>query len=68
MSIQYPQEILDQQDIVRKELEKLAKMRTDYLKSTGQMPPSAAKRNAAPTGAKHVAASTSSGNPEIVAS
>lgn len=38
MSIQYPQEILDQQKKVRQELEKLARMRTDYLKSTGQMP------------------------------
>lgn len=38
MSIQYPQEILDQQKKVRQELEKLAKMRTDFLKATGQMP------------------------------
>ena len=43
MSIQYPQEILDQQAKVRQELEKLARMRIDYLRSTGQMPPSAAK-------------------------
>ena len=43
MSIQYPQEILDQQAKVRKELKKLAEMRIDYLKSTGQMPPSATK-------------------------
>lgn len=38
MSIKYPQEILDQQIKVRQELKKLARMRTDYLKSTGQMP------------------------------
>ncbi|MCY3796730.1 MAG: hypothetical protein OXG84_02910 [Chloroflexi bacterium] len=68
MSIQYPQEILDQQARVRKELEKLAKMRTDYLKSTGQMPPSAAKVKSASTKANRVAASTSSNDPEIVAS
>jgi len=68
MSIQYPQEILDQQIRVRKELEKLAKMRTDYLKSTGQMPPSASKVNSASTSAKRVAASPTEGNTEVAAS
>lgn len=68
MSIQYPQEILDQQAKVRKELEKLAKMRTDYLKATGQMPPSAAKTKSASTDANRVAASPSSVNSEVVKS
>ncbi len=60
MSIQYPEEILDQQAKVRKELEKLAKMRTDYLKSTGQMPPSGAKTKPESTGANRVVASQNS--------
>ena len=68
MSIQYPQEILEQQARVRKELEILAKMRTDYLKSIGQMPPSGAKSKAAPTGANRVASSPPSSHPEVTAS
>ena len=68
MSIQYPQEILDQQAKVRKELEKLARMRTDYLKSAGQMPPSVAKNKPASSEASRVASSSSSGQPKITAS
>ena len=65
MSIKYPQEILDQQSKVRKELEKLAKMRTDYLKSTGQMPPSAAKSRSASADTKRVTATPSAENPKV---
>ena len=68
MSIQYPQEILNQQAIVRKELEKLAKMRTDYLKSTGQMPPSASKIKSTSSETDRVAASPSTGKTEVAAS
>lgn len=68
MSIQYPQEILNQQAIVRKELEKLAKMRTDYLKSTGQMPPSASKVKSTSSETDRVAASPSKGKTEVAAS
>lgn len=68
MSIQYPQEILDQQAKVRKELEKLAKMRIDYLQSTGQMPPSGAKAKPASTGANRVVASKTSGHSELTGS
>ncbi len=68
MSIQYPQEILDQQTKVRKELEKLAIMRTDYLKSTGQMPPSSAKNKPASSGENRVASSPISDHPENTAS
>ncbi len=68
MSIQYPQEILNQQAIVRKELEKLAKMRTDYLKSTGQMPPSASKVKSTSSETDCVAASPSKGKTEAAAS
>ncbi len=60
MSIQYPQEIIMQQAKVRKELEKLAKMRTDYLKSTGQMPPSSATSKPAITDADLVESSPTS--------
>ncbi len=68
MSIQYPQEILDQQVKVRKELQKLAKMRIDYLKSTGQMPPSVTKQKPVSSGANRVASSSSSGQSKISAS
>ena len=68
MSIQYPQEILDQQAKVRKELEKLAKMRTDYLKSTGQMPPSGTKNKPTSSGKNRVTPSPNSGHPENTAS
>ena len=68
MSIQYPQEILDQQAKVRKELAKLARMRTDYLKSTGQMPPSGVKAKPESTGANRVVASKTSGQSELTGS
>lgn len=68
MSIQYPQEILDQQAKVRKELETLATMRTDYLKSTGQMPPSGAKAKPASTVANRIAPSPNPGDSDAVAS
>ena len=38
MVYQYPQEIREQQAIVKRELEKLNKMRRDHLIATGQMP------------------------------
>ena len=65
MSIHYPQEIIEQQAKVRKELEKLAKMRTDYLKSTGQMPPSSATSKSATTDVKLVESSQTSGNTSV---
>ena len=65
MSIQYPQEILDQQAKVRKELAKLAKMRTDYLKATGRMPPSATQSKSATSSSNPVAASPESGHHEV---
>lgn len=65
MSIKYPQEILEQQAKVRKELEKLARMRTDYLKSTGQMPPSAVRSRSSSTDEKRVTSSKSQGNPKV---
>ena len=68
MSIQYPQEILDQQAKVRKELEKLAKMRTDYLKSTGQMPPSGANAEPASTDANRATSSPATEYPKVSAS
>lgn len=68
MSIQYPQEILDQQTKVQKELEKLAIMRTDYLKSTGQMPPSGIKNKPVSGGENRVAPSPISSHPENTAS
>jgi len=68
MSIQYPQEILDQQAKVRQELEKLAKMRTNYLKSTGQMPPSAANNKRESTDEKRAAASPSSEKSKVAVS
>ncbi len=65
MSIKYPQEILEQQAKVRKELEKLARMRIDYLKSTGQMPPSAVRSRSASTDENRVASTQSAGNPKV---
>ncbi len=38
MTFQYPKEVLEQQAVVKRELRKLAKMRTDHLIATGQMP------------------------------
>lgn len=64
MSFQYPQEILDQQTKVRKELKKLAEMRIDYLKSTGQMPPSVNRSKSASSSGNRVAPAPISGNPE----
>ncbi len=68
MSIQYPQEILDQQAKVRKELEKLGRMRIEYLKSTGQMPPSAAKTKSPASNGKRAAPSPNSGRTEETSS
>ncbi len=68
MGVQYPQEILDQQARVRKELAKLAKMRTDHLKSIGQMPPSASKSKPAQDNASRVAPSSESSQHEVAAS
>ncbi len=66
MSIRYPQEILEQQIKARKELEKLARMRTDYLKSTGQMPPSASKTTPSSSDTTRVTTSPTAGHPEEV--
>ena len=68
MSIQYPQEIIDQQAKVRRELEKLARMRTDYLKSTGQMPPSKVRSKLSSSREGRVATSSIPGHPEATAS
>ncbi len=68
MSFQYPQEILDQQAKVRKELKKLAEMRIDYLKSTGQMPPSGTKIKSASNSGSRAAPLPISGHPENTAS
>ena len=68
MPFEYPQEIIDQQAKVRKELEKLAKMRTDYLKFIGQAPPSATKVKSASTGVDRAAASPSSESPKVAVS
>jgi len=38
MAYEYSQEILDQQALVKRELEKLARMRREHLTATGQMP------------------------------
>lgn len=38
MAYEYSQEILDQQALVKRELEKLARMRREHLIATGQMP------------------------------
>jgi len=67
MPFDYPEEIREQQAIVKKELKKLAEMRIDYLKSTGQMPPSGVKIQPASSGKSHVAPSPSSSRPEITA-
>ena len=40
MPFEYPKEIQDQQAKVKRELEKLARMRTEHLIATGQMPSS----------------------------
>ena len=40
MPFDYPQEIIEQQAKVKRELEKLARMRTEHLNATGQMPSS----------------------------
>ena len=40
MSYQYPNEIQDQQEKVKQELNKLAKMQTDHLIAIGMMPAS----------------------------
>lgn len=62
MSFDYPEEIKEQQAIVKRELKKLARMRTDYLKSTGQMPPSGAKNKPASSDDNRVASAPISGN------
>ncbi len=38
MAYEYPQEIRDQQAIVKRELKKLNRMRREHLIATGQMP------------------------------
>ena len=38
MAYEYTQEIRDQQAVVRRELEKLGRMRREHLIATGQMP------------------------------
>ncbi len=38
MPLEYPEEIRIQQAIVKREIEKLARMRTEHLIATGQMP------------------------------
>jgi len=38
MSFEYPSEIKEQQAKVKREIEKLARMRTEHLMATGQMP------------------------------
>ena len=40
MAITYPKEIHEQEAVVKRELDKLAKMRNDHLIKTGQMPKS----------------------------
>ncbi|MCY4018167.1 MAG: hypothetical protein OXG39_02045 [Chloroflexi bacterium] len=68
MPFDYPEEIREQQAIVKRELKKLARMRTEYLIATGQMPPSANKNMPASSDKSGVAASPSSGHPEVTAS
>ncbi len=68
MSIQYPQEILDQQVKVKKELQKLAIMRIDYLRSIGRLPPSVAKQKPTPSDANRVASTSTSGQSKVTAS
>ena len=41
MPFDYPKEIREQQAKVKKEIEKLARMRTEHLMATGQMPSAA---------------------------
>ena len=38
MAYEYSQEIRDQQAVVKREIEKLARMRREHLIATGQMP------------------------------
>ena len=66
MSIKYPQEILDQQLKVRQELEKLARMRTDYLKSTGQMPPSGSRTESVKKAESRSGAAPDSGRSDVI--
>ena len=47
MSFNYPDEVRQQQLVVRRELRKLAKMRRDHLIKTGQMPKSLSNEEAA---------------------
>ena len=68
MPFEYPEEISEQQALVKRELKKLAKMRTDYLKSTGQMPPSAAKTKSPASNGKRAAPSPNSGRTEETSS
>ena len=57
MSIQYPKEIQDQQAKVNRELKKLAKMRTDHLIASGQLPNSHTSNPPASSGASNIDAS-----------
>ena len=68
MPFEYPEEIREQQEIVKRELKKLARMRTEYLIATGQMPPSGAKNKPASGGENRVASSPISDHPENTAS
>lgn len=47
MTFQYPKEVLEQQALVKQELKKLARMRTDHLIATGQMPATYSSEQAA---------------------
>ena len=40
MSFKYPKEVYEQEALVKRELQKLARMRTEHLIKTGQMPES----------------------------
>ncbi|MCY4539759.1 MAG: hypothetical protein OXE52_16215 [Chloroflexi bacterium] len=68
MPFDYPEEIREQQAIVKRELRKLARMRTEYLIATGQMPPSATKNKTTSSSGNRAAPLPISGHPENTAS
>ena len=62
MAYEYPKEVYEQQAKVKREIEKLARMRTEHLIATGQMP-APVKNKPASSDASRVASSSTPSHP-----